>query len=167
MRGTAAPLQQVSTVQFMTQSRTVLWSGECGVSSRFSAPTYWIFEEKWEKVWAFIFQSWIRAMSSRMERRPMRNFGEESTKAKCCTLDVRYLIESLVSPLEELWPRGGCQEHGWGRLGLLTSTWLLQKRARLSEQDLCEECLKSCCGVQTCCAELLVNPGFDGHYHLR
>ena len=40
------------------------------------------------------------------------------------------------------------------RLGLLTSTWLLQKRARLSEQDLCEECLKSRRGVQIFCAEL-------------
>ena len=55
----------------------------------------------------------IRAMSSRMERRLMRNFGEESTKAKCCLLDVRYFIASLVSPSEELWPQGGYQEHGW------------------------------------------------------
>ena len=79
----------------------------------------------------------------------MRNFGEESTNAKCCRLDVRYFIESLISQMEELWHQGGCQEHGW----------LLQKRARLSEQDLCEECLKSRRGVQIFCAEFLVNPG--------
>ena len=87
---------------------------------------------------------------------------EESTKAKCCLLDVRYFIASLVSPSKELWPQGGCQEHGWGRLGLLTSTWLLQKRGRLSEQDLCEECLKRRRGVQIFCAEFLVNPGPTG-----
>ena len=46
----------------------------------------------------------IRAMSTRMERRLMRNFGEESTKAKCCHLDVGYIIKSLVNPLEALWP---------------------------------------------------------------
>ena len=37
-------------------------------------------------------------------------------------LDVRCFITSLASLSEELWPQGGCQEHGWGRLGLLTST---------------------------------------------
>ena len=89
----------------------------------------------------------------------MRNFGEESTTAKCCHLDVRYFIASLASPLEELWPQGGCQERGWGRLGLLTSTWLPQKRARLSEQDLCEERLKSRREVQIFCGKFLVNPG--------
>ena len=60
--------------------------------------------------------------------------------------------------MEELWPQGGCQEHGWGRLGLLTSTWLLQKRARLSEQDLCEECLKSRRGVQIFCDGITGQP---------
>ena len=46
-----------------------------------------------------------------------------------------------------------------GRLGLLMSTWLLQKQARSSEQDLCEDCLKGRRGVQIFCVELLVNLG--------
>ena len=138
----------------MTQGRMVMWSGECRVLNRSSAPTNWISKEQWEKVWTFILQSWLgsrgalqtcttRAMSTMMERRLMRNFGEESTKVNCCHSDVMYFIESLVSPLEALWLQGGSQEHGWGRLALLTNIWSLQKQARLSEQDLCEDCLKS------------------------
>ena len=43
--------------------------------------------------------------------------------------------------MDALWRRSGYLEHGWERLRLLTSTWWLRKQVRLSEPDLCEECL--------------------------
>ena len=45
----------------------VLWSGECTVLNRSSAPTNWISKEKWEKVWTFIFQSWLGSRSTSRE----------------------------------------------------------------------------------------------------
>ena len=54
--------------------------------------------------------------------------GKKGTKAKCCHLYVRYFIASLVSLLEELWPQGGCQELGWGRLDLLVVRARLARR---------------------------------------
>ena len=167
LRGTAAPPQQLSTVQFMTQNRMVLWRGECRVLNRSSAPTNWISKEKWEKgvdvhlpvmAWLAVHVADMCNKSHVYEdgKTAYEKFRGRKYKGEMLPFGCQVLHRVSGKPI------AGVVAPRWLPGTWLGKTWSTDEHLVATETGKvvrARSVRRIRRGVQIFCAELLVNPG--------